>query len=390
MTSDVLPEVQHPGFYIKAELEARGWAQSDLAFVMGKAVQQLNAILSGKVSITADMAFLLGEAFNMPAEFFTNLESQYQLSKAQISHPDVRKRAHWQSVFPIRDMLKRGWIEESDASLLDVQMLRFFEKNDLSDIPFLNDNVEVVGYAARKTEPYLPTPEELVWLYRVRQVARQLDVPAYSRDRLVSALSELKQLMGDTEDVSNVYNILAQCGVRFVIVECLPKAKIDGVCTWLDDQPVIAITTRYDRVDNFWFVLRHEIEHVLQEHGKQRGFTAIDNIDDQNSEKSHEIAEEELLANTAASEFCVPQDQLMSFIARKSPYISEKDVVGFSRRLEVHPAIVVGQLQFAMKKWSFLRKYMSAKVGGVRGILIRELKGLNVVDGWDETVTLEL
>jgi len=34
---------------------------------------------------------------------------------------------------------------------------------------------------------------------------------------------------------------------------------------WLDDKsPVIALSMRFDRIDNFWFVLRHELEHVLR------------------------------------------------------------------------------------------------------------------------------
>src|SRR3546814_19604704 len=70
--------------------------------------------------------------------------------------------------------------------------------------------------------------------------------------------------MVDPEAVGQVPAILTACGVRLVIVEVLPNAKIDGVCTWLDENsPVIGMSTLYDRLDNFWFVLRHEIEHVL-------------------------------------------------------------------------------------------------------------------------------
>jgi len=392
MSADVMAQVQHPGFYIKAELDERGWAQSDLAYILGKSVQQLNAILSGKVSVTADTAVLLGEAFDMPPEFFTNLENQYQLSKAKAkaSHPDVRKRAWWQSAFPVREMIKRGWIEETDPSLLDVQMMRFFEKNRLDDIPYVNSNAEVAGFAARKTDPYKPRAEELAWLYRVRQLARHIHAPKYSPEKLAASLSDIRTLMADPEDVVGVNEYLNRCGVRFVIVESLPKAKIDGVCTWFDTEPVIAITNRYDRIDNFWFVLRHEIEHVLQGHGRDQGYMRIDNLDGENGGTGLTIAEEERVANAAAADFCIPADQLQSFIARKSPYISEKDVIGFARRMEVHPAIAVGQLQHNLQKWNFLRKYQRADVSGIRNILISEFRQLNIIDGWDVPASVEL
>jgi ribosome-binding protein aMBF1 (putative translation factor) len=54
--------VEPPGTIIKRELDARGWSQRDLAFILGQSEQQLNPLLSGKRAITADMARLLGEA----------------------------------------------------------------------------------------------------------------------------------------------------------------------------------------------------------------------------------------------------------------------------------------------------------------------------------------
>jgi HTH-type transcriptional regulator/antitoxin HigA len=91
-----------------------------------------------------------------------------------------------------------------------------------------------------------------------------MQVPAFSPEKLRAVLSKLRALMVDPEAVRAVPAMLAGCGVRLIIVEVLPNAKIDGVCTWLDENsPVIGMSTLYDRLDNFWFVLRHEIEHVL-------------------------------------------------------------------------------------------------------------------------------
>ena len=74
--------------------------------------------------------------------------------------------------------------------------------------------------------------------------------------------------MNDIDDFNIIPSLLLGCSVRVVFVQQLPGSKIDGVCTWLRDQPVIGLSLRLDRPDNFCFVLRHEIEHVLQEDGK--------------------------------------------------------------------------------------------------------------------------
>src|SRR3954469_17964558 len=117
-TAPLLP-VDHPGTFIAEELEAREWAQADLAYVLGWDAAQLNRLIKGQTDVTPDSAVALGEAFDMPAEFFLNLQKMYDLQKARKADPGVRKRAAWLSAFPVREMIKRGWIEDAEPSLLD-------------------------------------------------------------------------------------------------------------------------------------------------------------------------------------------------------------------------------------------------------------------------------
>src|SRR3546814_19359319 len=49
-----LVAVEPPGTFIKLELEARGWSQRDLTFILGQTEQQLNPLLSGKRGITPE------------------------------------------------------------------------------------------------------------------------------------------------------------------------------------------------------------------------------------------------------------------------------------------------------------------------------------------------
>ena len=131
--------------------------------------------------------------------------------------------------------------------------------------------------------------------------------------------------------------ILSECGVRFVIVEPLPKGKIDGVCFWLDlNSPVIGMSLRFDRIDNFWFVLRHEIEHVLRRHGRDTEMVDVDLVGPRPMRDELSSAEERD-ADSAAAEFTVPQAEIADFIARKNPFFSERDVLGFARRLGIDP-----------------------------------------------------
>jgi HTH-type transcriptional regulator / antitoxin HigA len=130
--------VDHPGTFIMEELEARNWHPADLAYILGMSLKRLNPLLNGKARITSDMAVSLGEAFGVSAEFFANLQKMYDLHKAKPADLGVRTRAFWLSVFPVREMIKRGWIEDTEADLLDLQMMRFFGKDRIEDIPFVS------------------------------------------------------------------------------------------------------------------------------------------------------------------------------------------------------------------------------------------------------------
>src|SRR5882762_10544254 len=121
--------IKHPGHYLKEEMEERGWLQRDLAFILGCPEQAVNMILSGKRGISPEMAKALGEAFDVPAEFFANLQQAYDMAQARKPDPSVAARRTMQSAYPVREMIKRGWIEQSDTTMLETQLVRFFNVN---------------------------------------------------------------------------------------------------------------------------------------------------------------------------------------------------------------------------------------------------------------------
>jgi HTH-type transcriptional regulator/antitoxin HigA len=122
---------------------------------------------------------------------------------------------------------------------------------------------------------------------------------------------------------------------------------------WLDgDSPVIGMSLRLDRIDNFWFVLRHEIEHVLR--GDAKDGPIIDELD----EIDEDQRPEEVAANAAASDFCVPEADIKDFIARLHPIYSEERLRGFSRLMKRHTGIVAGQLRRRIKRYDLFSRHL--------------------------------
>lgn len=375
MVTDNYNFVEHPGVFIREELEARGWSQTDLAYILGCHPQSVNVILSGKRGVSPEMAKSLADAFDVSAELFLNLQRMYDLSRAEEASPSIARRAKLQNHYPVREMINRGWLIDTDADLLEGQMARFFDVPSLSGVPHLL-------HAAKKTHYEDVPPVQLAWLFRVKQIAKEIVLPKYSAKKLNNSLDELKTLLVEPEESRHVPRLLSECGVRLVFVEQLPSSKIDGVCFWINSvSPVIGMSLRYDRIDNFWFVLRHEIEHVLREHGKTREIIDY-GLEGDRAGTGDSVDEQERVANAASADFCVDQAEMNKFYLRKAPYIAERDVLGFSARLGIHPGLVVGQIHNRTRQFNYLRKHLKP--------IRRHILPSAIVDGWGEIAPVDL
>lgn len=327
--------------------------------IIGKGDAAINKIISGKQTLDAETALLLEEVFEISAARFLELQKDFDLAVAKATaRPDPArvKRAHLIGGLPIAEMAKRGWLGDINPRNVDDVERALTEFFGVESV----DHIEILPHAAKKTMVNTEvTPAQIAWLHRVKLMASEMLVPRYSPAALDRALAELKTLLGSAENVRKVPRILMNAGIRFVIVESLPTAKIDGVCFWLDDEsPVIGMSLRYDRNDNFWFVLRHELEHVRLGHGREARTIVLDaELVGARAGTGPEVPEEERLANEAAANYCIPQSQMKAFVDRKAPLFSERDMVGFARSMGVHPGIVAGQLQHLTGRYERFRKH---------------------------------
>jgi HTH-type transcriptional regulator/antitoxin HigA len=370
------PQYHTPGQLIQDLLDRRGWTQRVLAVVLQANETGINKIIAGKQPVDAELALALSELFDVPAEKFLELQQSYELAQARIlsrDDPDRANRAHLFGNLPIAEMVKRGWLEADDIrdyAKVETALIKFF------GVPSVEE-IEIFPHVAKKTNVVgNVTPVQLAWLYRVKQIAEEMLVARYSANAVRDAIPKLKPLLASAEAARKVPRILAECGIRYAIVETLTGAKIDGVCFWLNDiSPVIGMSLRYDRIDNFWFVLRHELEHVIQGHGRSAMMLDTE-LEEERAGTGDDIAEEERIANRAAAEFCVPQKSLEGFIARKAPICREQDILGFARTLQIHPGLVAGQLQRKLKRYDRFRSHL---------VRIRSaIAPSAMVDGWGD------
>lgn len=368
-----------PGQLISELLKERGWTNRVLAMVLDVSEPIVSKMVGDKRPVDAAMALSLEEVFGVPAQRFVDLQSSYDLAKATIEHRPDPKRALRASIYgslPVAEMVKRGWVEVDDPrdpELVEAALCRFFKVNRVEDAP-------VFAFAAKKTDVGgQATPAQLAWLHRVKTIASEMLIGPYSQHRVDDAIAKIAPLRSHPEHMARVPRILAEAGIRFVVVEGLPGGKIDGVCFWLDERsPVIGLSLRFDRIDNFLFVLRHELEHVRRRDGLAGAMIDVD----LGRQADDELEEQERIANEAAREFCVPKRDMDAFIARKAPYFSERDLIGFAKTLKIHPGLVAGQLQFRTGKFTHFRNHLAP----VREFIMPSAE----VDGWGSIHPIEL
>lgn len=365
---------------IRALLDQRDWTQRFLAAVLGVEETIVNKMVSDTRPIDAAMALTLGEAFAVPAEWFLDLQKSYDLARARIkARPDPHRsvRARLFADLPVTEMIKRGWLAVDsplDVAGIERELAKFFGASSI-------DEIEILPHAAKKTKVADGvTPAQIAWLYRVKQIADTMLVGRYSPSSVRVAIDNLRTLLGAAEEARKVPQILTKCGIRLVIVESLSSAKIDGVCFWLDDfSPVIGLSMRFDRIDNFYFVLRHELEHVLQRHGRDTAVIDAE-LEGDRAGTGVGLPEEERIANEAAADFCVPRKKMEKFAKVKSPFYSERDIIGFARTLKIHPGLVAGQLQHITGRYDRFRDHLVR----VRTIVAPSA----MVDGWGDVAPL--
>jgi HTH-type transcriptional regulator / antitoxin HigA len=350
MKMRVPAEVFQPGEFLADEINARGWTQVEFAEIIRRPTKVVNEIIAGKKAITVDTALELAAALGTSAEYWLNLQTAYHLWHTTPSHSNeiIARDAWLRNRFPVREMIKRGWIESSENfEVLEKRVFDFYGIENQKEEPELM-------HAARRNyrEEYSLLQE--AWLFRVKQLAKAVRIPKFSNQKLMDGLSTLEGFMTEPEEIRRVPGILTECGVRLIVVEPIPNSKIDGVCFWINEgkSPVIGLTLKGDYIDRFWFNLRHEIEHVLRGDGKEQAV-----IDDFETGTLESQDKAEKAANDAAADFCVPQKAMADFILRHDPMYSTANFLGFSRIMKRHPGIVAGQLQYKIGRPELFKKF---------------------------------
>lgn len=205
-----------------------------------------------------------------------------------------------------------------------------------------------------------------LWISRIRQLAQAFIATAENVPMFAGLdqdyLSEFCKLSANVDNLAILRDVLLQKGIVLIFERSLPGMKADGaVFRLVTGNPVVALSLRYARLDNFWFTLLHELAHVIL-HYETLNEPILDDLD----ESPAILIEKQ--ADKLAGDSLIPRHVWRTCEAIAHP--SDTNVVAFARKVGIHPAIVAGKVRRELNRHTLFTAILNEV--NVRKVLLNE------------------
>lgn len=334
---------------IRFRMDQLGLRNKDLVPYIGSA-SKVSEVLNGKRPLSLSMIRNLHQHLGIPAEVL--LQDTGTGNDDPSLSPDD---------FPLRDMHQRGYFSTAPRSWSEARkrvgtlLPKFFRDAGVreSSPAYCRSTAH---YRQGKT---INAAALFAWQAQVltrsaeRRTARY--VPGSIHELVLEKIADLSVF---DEGPVLARELLEKQGIAVVVEPHLPKTYLDGAAFMRKDgSPVIGLTLRHDKLDNFWFTLLHEVAHVAWHLTTER--TAI--FDDVCVASEDQIERE---ADSYAADALIPRKEWLS---SKLHYEPTADAVRLlAQRLNRHPAIIVGRLQREANDYRLLARSPGVGRGKVR------------------------
>jgi len=333
--------VSAPGDTILDLMEERDWNQVELANRLGFSTKHLNQLIKGKVTLTYETAQKLERVLGSTVSFWMNRESKYRQHVARLeAEQDYKSWTDWLEDVPVNELKKIGVIEnirsvQSNKPKLVEDLLSFFG---------VASPDEWRSYYGSMSPSFRKTKDEQAddgaisaWLRLGEIEAEKISAPKYNRTKFESAVKKIRELtvQSPADFGPTLFELCLEAGVKLLLVKPITKSHVSGVARWLNGHsPIIQLSLYGKTNDKFWFTFFHEVAHILL-HSDEKSDIFLDNTEF----KSQDQQEQE--ANTWAGNILIPEENRFELIDLRN----RDEILEFSRRINIHPGIVVGRLQ---------------------------------------------
>lgn len=335
------------GSIIKEYLQERKITQKELATLIDSSERHVSEIITGKARVTEDFALKLEKVFpDIDAIFWLELEAQYQLdklreesTKSKYDAVDLDKIIKDYQLDAVYKGLKYRK-EEKVEQFLELTGYDTYQEvyNDV-----LRLEEKALFYKGKNSSIY----SQYSWLKLCEDeydIQNDLSlIKNLNKDGILGSLNLLKKLLNTTNFdfmITNVRRYLNRYGVGLVVMEAVPNSRVNGAVYMIDNRPYIFMSTYSKSLSRFYFVLLHEIHHILNDHLESSGYL--------DSSIVYEEDERETSSNEFAKSVLIDSVNLKEFLS-KYPRILDNDIIGFANKEGVVVDVVVDFIEFEFK-----------------------------------------
>lgn len=323
---------------IRFRMEQQELTQRNLVPYIGSP-SKVSEVLARKRPLTLKMIRALHRGLGIPAKVLLQDRPTELIDEGEID---------WNR-FPVREMIKRGWIQGSPLNIRDgvEELLRRFLSPLGQRVPLGAFYKKSHVRSAHAMDRYAL----LAWTARIQLKALSLPpLKPYRRGTVTPEfMREVVKLSWSARGPLLTREYLENHGIPLIVEQHLPKTHLDGAAVMLaSDRPIVGLTLRFDRLDNFWFCLMHELAHICL-HLSEVGSGFFDDLEFGKDDDPREREADEL-----AGETLVPTDEWEASPARhlRSPEAAQH----LAEHLRIHPAIVAGRMRFASSDFRILNQ----------------------------------
>lgn len=316
---------------IKFRMDQEGLTQKDLIPMIGSR-SKVSEVLSGKRELSLKMIRAINQHLGISADIL--------LQHKSITNLEEDSDINYES-FPISEMKKHGAFDGINIG----------KKKDNAEELILNLRKKIgIGFAIPELKYRISKSTRLNakinnyalqgWILHLLHNASKVDMKKNinKEDIDESFLSSLVNLSILEEGPKLAQEFLQKHGIILTYLHHYKNTYLDGAAYISSEGiPIIGLTLRFDRIDNFWFNLLHEIGHIKLH--LDAGNYIADDMSLRGSQEDDQIEKE---ADKFAEKALFPSD----FNQIKDKITSQKDVCSYSLKHNIHPAIVAGRIQF--------------------------------------------
>jgi HTH-type transcriptional regulator/antitoxin HigA len=329
-----------PKILIEARI-SKNLSQRKLAELIGVKEQQIQRY-EAELYITANLTRLAQVANALDLNI--NEIAEFKSEKDLISTKN--ENIEWDK-FPIKEMYKRNWFNDffngslPNAIKNSEQLTKYFFDNTYCKPLFSAAHLRI------RSGGIVNKYALIAWQCRILDLARKEKIrKGFSKNALnINCFNNLIKLSIENDGPRKAIDYLYEFGIRLIVQPHLPQTHIDGAVFLINDEAVIGMTLRHDRIDNFWFVLFHELIHLKNHLNKGTIESIFDDLEADADDLEKNTDEE-------AEEMLIPKNIWETALPR---YVQTKEVIDeFAYKLNVNPAIVAGKIRREMKNYAIL------------------------------------